>query len=301
MGSSLAPPKVTPPKPWERGGAQAGSSVPSPFAPPSDSPSTAATVADAGVVNEGAKDDNGIPRNSAVAGGTVAGRQMPPRPWEVNTSGYGGALTSYNRPSLYGGMGSTMGGYGSTYGSPYSGSMYGGGYGNTYSGYGSSYGGGLGSSYGGMYNRYGSGGYGQYGGRGYGGMSGGYGGMGGGEMAPYGYGGPGDPNDPNAGPPPGPPNFWQSMLHALNGFLNFFGRLSILVDENTHAFHFFITALLQLCDRAGVLYGELARFVLRLLGVRSKGHTRPKSPPVAPALPSGTGDASNNWDSVWGK
>jgi peroxin-13 len=58
---------------------------------------------------------------------------------------------------------------------------------------------------------------------------------------------------------------------------------------------------MQLCDRAGVLYGELARFVLRLLGVRSKGHTRPKSPPVAPALPSGTGDASNNWDSVWGK
>ncbi len=79
--------RPAPPKPWERGGAQAGSSVPSPFAPPSDSPSTAATVADAGVVNEGAKDDNGIPRNSAVAGGTVAGRQMPPRPWEVNTSG----------------------------------------------------------------------------------------------------------------------------------------------------------------------------------------------------------------------
>ncbi len=132
------------------------------------------------------------------------------------TAGYGGALTSYNRPSLYGGMGSSMGGYGSTYGSPYSGSMYGGGYGNTYSGYGSSYGGGLGSGYGSMYNRYGSGGYGQYGGRGYGGMSGGYGGMGGGEMAPYGYGGPGDPNDPNAGRPPGPPNIWQSMLHAVH-------------------------------------------------------------------------------------
>jgi hypothetical protein len=32
------------------------------------------------------------------------------------------------------------------------------------------------------------------------------------------------------------------------------------------AVHFFITALLQLFDRAGCLYAELARFVLRLLG-----------------------------------
>jgi hypothetical protein len=34
----------------------------------------------------------------------------------------------------------------------------------------------------------------------------------------------------------------------------------------TQAVHFFITALLQLFDRAGCLYAELARFVLRLLG-----------------------------------
>jgi hypothetical protein len=40
----------------------------------------------------------------------------------------------------------------------------------------------------------------------------------------------------------------------LNGFLNFFGRLSILVDENTHAFHFFITALLQVCESSTVSY-----------------------------------------------
>ncbi|CAM6040313.1 unnamed protein product [Sphagnum compactum] len=291
MLESLKAGRPAPPKPWERSDTQAGSSGPSPFAPPSNSPSTAATVADAGVANAGAKDENGIPRSLATVDGT-AGRQMPPRPWEVNSSG------------------KFMGGYGSNYASPIGAGMYG-------SGYGSSYGGGYGSSsYGGMYNRYGSGQYGGYGGMGYGGMSGGYGGYGGGafggmggagSMTPYGYGGPGDPNDPNAGRPPGPPNLWQTMLHALNSFLNFFGRLSILVDENTHAFHFFITALLQLCDRAGVLYGELARFVLRLLGVRSKARTKLASPPVTPslpgtpALPSNMGDASNNWDSVWGK
>ncbi|KAH8933997.1 hypothetical protein BDL97_18G060400 [Sphagnum fallax] len=310
--------RSAPPKPWERSDTQAGSNGPSPFAPPSNSPSTAATVADAGVANAGAKDENGIPRSLATVDGT-AGRQMPPRPWEVNSSGYGGGMTSYNRPSPYGGLGTSMGGYGSNYASPYGAGMYGSGYGSSYGGgYGSSsYGGGYGSSsYGGMQNRYGSGQYGGYGGMGYSGMSGGYGGYGGGafggmggagSMTPYGYGGPGDPNDPNAGRPPGPPNLWQTMLHALNSFLNFFGRLSILVDENTHAFHFFITALLQLCDRAGVLYGELARFVLRLLGVRSKARTKLASPPVTPslpgtpALPSNMGDARNNWDSVWGK
>lgn len=31
----------------------------------------------------------------------------------------------------------------------------------------------------------------------------------------------------------------------MHGVMTGFGRLSILVDENTHAFHFFITALLQ--------------------------------------------------------
>jgi len=47
--------------------------------------------------------------------------------------------------------------------------------------------------------------------------------------------------------------------------MHFFGRLSFLVDENAHAVHFFISALLQLLDRAGSLYGELARFALRLI------------------------------------
>ncbi len=86
MLESLKAGRPAPPKPWERNDTQAGSNGPSPFAPPSNSPSTAATVADAGVANAGAKDENGIPRSLATVDGT-AGRQMPPRPWEVNSSG----------------------------------------------------------------------------------------------------------------------------------------------------------------------------------------------------------------------
>jgi peroxin-13 len=52
-----------------------------------------------------------------------------------------------------------------------------------------------------------------------------------------------------ANPPPPPPTAWQSMLHAIGGIVHFFGRLSFLVDENAHAVHFFIAALLQLLDR----------------------------------------------------
>ena len=74
-----------------------------------------------------------------------------------------------------------------------------------------------------------------------------------------------DPNDPRNQPMP-PPPAWQRLLHSLNGVMGFFGRISFLVDENTHAIHFFITALLQLFDRTGSLYSELARFVLRILG-----------------------------------
>ncbi len=60
--------------------------------------------------------------------------------------------------------------------------------------------------------------------------------------------GPYDPNDPN-GPPPQPPSAWQHMLHVVGGIMHFFGRLSFLVDENAHAVHFFVSALLQLLDR----------------------------------------------------
>lgn len=61
--------------------------------------------------------------------------------------------------------------------------------------------------------------------------------------------GPYDPNDPHG--PPQPPSAWQAMLHAVSGVVHFFGRLSFLVDENAHAVHFFISALLQLLDRCG--------------------------------------------------
>ncbi len=157
-------------------------------------------------------------------------------------------MTSYNRPSPYGGLGTSMGGYGSNYASPYGAGMYGSGYGSSSygGGYGSSsYGGGFGSSgYGGMQNRYGSGQYGGYGGMGYSGMSGGYGGYGGGafggmggagSMTPYGYGGPGDPNDPNAGRPPGPPNLWQTMLHAVCIAFLFLLSIHVLQMEVTKA------------------------------------------------------------------
>ena len=58
-----------------------------------------------------------------------------------------------------------------------------------------------------------------------------------------------DPNDPSAGGYPGPPSAWQAMLASISGVVHFFGRLSFLVDENAHAVHFFIGALLQLLDR----------------------------------------------------
>ncbi len=60
--------------------------------------------------------------------------------------------------------------------------------------------------------------------------------------------GPYDPDDPN-GPPLQLPSAWQHMLRAVGGIMRFFGRLSFLVDENAHAVHFFVSALLQLLDR----------------------------------------------------
>ena len=57
------------------------------------------------------------------------------------------------------------------------------------------------------------------------------------------------PYEPGQGPPPQPPSAWQHMLAGLSGVVGFFGRLSFLVDENAHAIHFFISALLQLLDR----------------------------------------------------
>lgn len=82
------------------------------------------------------------------------------------------------------------------------------------------------------------------------------------------------------------------LLPQLHGIMTLFGRISFLVDENTQAVHFFITAILQLLDRSGMLYAELARFVLRLLGYKPK-QQNPALPPGAEAgkmVPPGVGE-----------
>lgn len=71
--------------------------------------------------------------------------------------------------------------------------------------------------------------------------------------------------------------------------------------------------LLQLFDRSGMLYGELARFVLRLLGIKTKPNK--VNPPGPNGYPhQGQHNSSGNmnyieapkaapsgsWDNVWG-
>uniref|UniRef100_A0A2C9UP82 Peroxin-13 n=1 Tax=Manihot esculenta TaxID=3983 RepID=A0A2C9UP82_MANES len=197
-------------------------------------------------------------------------------------AGYGSGL-NYNSGYGSGMHGSSYGGYGGTYGSGlYGNNMYRGGYGGLYGG---------GMYGGGMYNS------------GFGGPMGGYG-MG---MGPY---GDQDPNNPY-GAPSSPPGFWISFLQVMQGVVNFFGRISILIDQNTQAFHMFMTAMLQLFDRTGLLYGELARFVLRLLGIRTKPRKVQGQGPdglPAPRNPHGNqnyiegpkGAPSGAWDNVWG-
>uniref|UniRef100_A0A453BMS9 Uncharacterized protein n=1 Tax=Aegilops tauschii subsp. strangulata TaxID=200361 RepID=A0A453BMS9_AEGTS len=93
----------------------------------------------------------------------------------------------------------------------------------------------------------------------------------------------------------------------MHGAVSFFGRVAFLVEQNTQAFYLFITAMLQLFDRSGMLYGELARFVLRLLGVRTKSKKGRVQGAEAPAF-EGPGQqlfeapkaANNSWDNVWG-
>ncbi|PON77716.1 hypothetical protein PanWU01x14_024720 [Parasponia andersonii] len=274
-----------PPKPWERAGTSSG---PGPFKPPSAG-STSDVVEASGTARPG-EIVSTSDRNTTVNRNTLS-RPVPTRPWEQN----------YGTTNTYGGYGSTMNNYNSgygtgMYGNSYGGGLYGGGmYGN------STYRGGYGG--GGLYGSSGLYGGGMYN-SGFGGPMGGYGmGMGG----PYGA---EDPNNPY-GPPPSPPGFWMSVLRVMQGVVNFFGRISILIDQNTQAFHMFMTALLQLCDRSGLLYGELARFVLRLLGIRSK--PRKVHPPGPDGLPlPGPGPQNQNyiegpkaapgasWDNVWG-
>ncbi|KAK8967823.1 Peroxisomal membrane protein 13 [Platanthera guangdongensis] len=246
MGS--IPGTTPPPKPWERAGSASG---PAPFKPPSPG-STSDIVEASGTAKPGEMVSNtGI----AAASASIVARPSPARPWEQNYgnsyAGYGSNM-SYNSgygsgvygSSSYGGLGGSYGG-----GGLYGNSMYRGGYGGgLYGGGGTMYGGG--GMYGGTMNNCG-----------FGGPMGAYG-----MAGPYGN---QDPNDPY-GPPSSPPGFWMSFLRVMHGVVNFFGRISMLIDQNTQAFHMFMTALLQLFDRSGMLYGELARFALRLLGNQNK-------------------------------
>ncbi|KAI4965699.1 hypothetical protein ZWY2020_051091 [Hordeum vulgare] len=207
-----------PPKPWERVGTSSG---PAPFKPPSGGSTSdvveASGTAKPGEVVSAAQSNAAFNVNNTVAG------PVPPRPWQQQ--GYG---------NTYGGYGaSTYNSYGGFGGAYSNGGLYGNN--NMYSGYGGGYGGSYGGSgmYGGsMYNN---------------GMGNPYGGMG---MAPYNQG-------PNSfGPPAPPPGFWVSFLRVMHGIVNFSGRVAFLISQNTQAFHMFITALLQLCDKSGMLYAE---------------------------------------------
>ncbi|KAG8100723.1 hypothetical protein GUJ93_ZPchr0013g34434 [Zizania palustris] len=167
--------------------------------------------------------------------------------------------TGYGSNSSYDGLGNSNG----------SGGLYGN---NMYSSDGRGYGGGLyGDSrmYGGGMHNSGMGG--PYGGYGMGGM--------GGMMGHYGN------QDPNSfGPPTSPPSFLVSFLRVMHGVVNFFGRVSFLVEQNYRAFYLFITAMLQLFDRSTMLYGEIARFVLHLLAVWTKSKNGRVQDPDAPTF-----------------
>uniref|UniRef100_A0ACD6A8J9 Uncharacterized protein n=2 Tax=Avena sativa TaxID=4498 RepID=A0ACD6A8J9_AVESA len=258
-----------PPKPWERVGTSSG---PAPFKPPSGGTTTdiveASGTAKPGEVVSPAENNAGFSGNNTVSG------PLPPRPWQQQGFGntYGGyGASTYN----------SYGGFSGAYSTGASG-LYGN---NMYSGHGGGYGGSYGSSgmYGGsMYNN---------------GMGNPYGGMG---MGPYNQG-------PNSfGPPAPPPGFWVSFLRVMHGIVNFSGRVAFLISQNTQAFHMFITALLQLCAKSGMLYGELARFTLRLLGIKTKPKKGRIQGAEAPSL-KGPGQqfaeapkaSSNSWENVW--
>uniref|UniRef100_A0A1D1YZF3 Peroxin-13 n=1 Tax=Anthurium amnicola TaxID=1678845 RepID=A0A1D1YZF3_9ARAE len=280
----LQPGNSLPKKPWEQSGSPSG---PTPFNPPSAG-STSEIVEASGT----AKPGEVVPRTegTSIVNRNPVGRPVPSRPWESNNvNNLGGYGSSMNYNAGYGsGMNGSYGGYGGAYG----GGLYGNG---MYRGYGGSYGGpGMygGSMYGG--SMYGSG----YGG-GYGGPPGSYG------MGMSGPPGNQDPNNP-FGAPASPPSFWMSLMRVMHGVVDFFGRIAFLIDQNTFAFHAFMSALLQLFDRSGMLYGELARFALRILGIRTKSRKAvPPEPGMLPGPPAqlaieGPKANSGSWDNVWG-
>lgn len=64
---------------------------------------------------------------------------------------------------------------------------------------------------------------------------------------------------------------------------------------------------MQLFDRSGMLYGELARFVLRMLGIRTKPRKalQQEGPgglpgPAGPLAIEGPKADGGAWDGVWG-
>ncbi|WJZ91433.1 hypothetical protein VitviT2T_010504 [Vitis vinifera] len=291
MDSNSNPPQQgannPPPKPWERAGTSSG---PVPFKP-SSAGNTSDVVEASGTANPG--EIGSTTNRNTVVNRNALGRPLPTRPWEQQTTygnSYGGYGSGMNYNSGLGSGFSSYGGYGGNYGGGlYGNNMYRGGYSGLYGGSGM-YGGGM----------YGGGGLG-------GGLGGPMGGFGMGMGGPY---GDQDPNNPY-GPPPSPPGFWMSFLRVMQGVVTFFGRISILIDQNTQAFHLFMSALLQLFDRSGMLYGELARFVFRLLGIRTK--SKKINPPGPDGLPAPHNPhASQNyiegpkaapagaWDNVWG-
>ncbi|KAF2321985.1 hypothetical protein GH714_005193 [Hevea brasiliensis] len=72
----------------------------------------------------------------------------------------------------------------------------------------------------------------------------------------------------------------------MQGVVNCFGCISILIVQNAQALHMIMSALLQLFDRSGLLYVELARFALRLLGFRTKPRkVQPRAPNGLPPPP----------------
>ncbi|EHA8587743.1 peroxisomal membrane protein 13 [Cocos nucifera] len=259
-----------PPKPWEQAG---NSSGPAPFKPPS-SGSTSEVVEASGTANAGEIVPN-AQRNTSTT--NTLGRPLPPRPWEQS---YGNSCNfSFLNTGYYNsGYGSSLFGPYGTPGGAYNSGLYGNSMYRSFGGFG-----------GNMYSS------------GFGGPLGPYGmGVGG----PYGN---EDPNNPYG--PSSPPGFWISFIRVMNGVVNFFGRISILIDQNTQAFHLFMSALLQIIDRTGLLYGELARFVLRLLGIRRKPRKHPKlgsselsanSQVPGQKYIEGPRDASGSWDNVWG-
>lgn len=277
-----------PPKPWEQGGSSSGPTLFKPSSPGS----TSDVVEASGTARPG---EIGPTNGASTMNTNALGRPVPNRPWmQQNTygttygggTGYGGGL-NYNSgygAGTYGSYGG-LGGTGSYNTGLYGNNMYGGGYGGLYGSGGGMYGGG------GMYsNNFG------------GGPMGGYGMGMGGAGGPY---GDQDPNNP-FGAPSSPPGFWVSFMRVMHGVVTVFGRIAMLIDQNTQAFHMFMSALLQLFDRSGMLYGELARFVFRLIGVRTRRNNKIQPPgPNGPHGPQNyieppKGAPTGSWDGVWG-